>query len=218
MHKVIQILPSLVPITSDPHALPIPSLRIPWNSPSPHPKYLRSLKNSMGKATGLNNISNEMLRLVGPLHLPFLTNLFNQIYSTPCFPSIWKQAYISTLHKRGAKQDPANYCLLSITSCLGKLFTGVLNECLMAFMIRKNSAHHFQGAFTRGRRGTDHIFLTNTLIRLNSLVTPYTLLSLIYKKPTTVSAVRSCLGRWSWQFCSVTLSKTCMLTPRIGSK
>ena len=34
----------------------------------------------------------------------------------------------------------------------------------MAFMIRNNIAHPFQGAFTRGRRGTDHIFLANTLI------------------------------------------------------
>ena len=94
----------------------------------------------LGKATGLDNISNEMLRLVGPLHLPFFTNLFNQIYATACLPSIWKQAYISTLHKKGAKQDPANYRPLSITSCLGKLFTGALNECPMAFMIRKNIA------------------------------------------------------------------------------
>ena len=73
----------------------------------------------LGKATVLDNVSNEMLRLVGPL---------------------------------------------SITSCLGKLFTGALNERLMAFMIRKNIAHPFQGAFTRDCRGTYHIFLANTLI------------------------------------------------------
>ena len=34
----------------------------------------------------------------------------------------------------------------------------------MAFMISKNIAHPFQGAFTRDHRGTDHIFLANTLI------------------------------------------------------
>ena len=28
----------------------------------------------LGKATGLDNVSNEMLHLVGPLHLPFFTN------------------------------------------------------------------------------------------------------------------------------------------------
>ena len=31
-------------------------------------------------------------------------------------------------------------------------------------MIRKNIAHPFQGTFTRDCRGTDHIFLANTLI------------------------------------------------------
>ena len=119
---------------------------------------------SLGKATGLDNISNEMLKLASLIHLPFFTNLFNHIYSTACFPSIWKHAYISTRHKKGSRQDPANYRPLSITSCLGKLFTGTLNDRLMAFMIRKKIAHPFQGAFTRGRRGTDHIFLANTLI------------------------------------------------------
>ena len=34
----------------------------------------------------------------------------------------------------------------------------------MSFMIDKNIAHPFQGAFTKGKRGTDHIFVANTLI------------------------------------------------------
>ena len=100
---------------------------------------------SLGKATGLDNISDEMLKLAGLIHLPFFTNLFNHIYSSGCFPAIWKQAYISTLHKKGSKQDPANYRPLSITSCLGKLFTGTLNDRLMAFMIHKISPTPFRG-------------------------------------------------------------------------
>ena len=141
-------------VIDDPCELPI--------TPSEISQVLKKL--SAGKATSLDNVSNEMLKLAGPLYLPFFTNLFNKIYSTASFPSVWKQAYLTTLHKKGAKQDPANYCPLSITSCFGKLFTGALNECLIAFMICKNIAHPFQGAFTRGRRGTDHIFLANTLI------------------------------------------------------
>ena len=31
-------------------------------------------------------------------------------------------------------------------------------------MIEKNIAHPFQGAFTKGKKGTDHIFIANTLI------------------------------------------------------
>ena len=43
---------------------------------------------SLGKATGLDNISNEMIKLAGPIHLSFFTSLFNHIYSTACFPQI----------------------------------------------------------------------------------------------------------------------------------
>ena len=145
--------PPTQPVADDPMEQPL--------TPTEVSQVIKRL--SLGKATGLDNISNEMLKLAGLIHLPFFTKLFNHIYSSGCFPSIWKQAYISTLHKKGSKQDPANYRPLSITSCLGKVFTGTLNDRLMAFMIRKNIAHPFQGAFTRGRWGTDHIFLANTL-------------------------------------------------------
>ena len=124
--------------------------------------HLHKLKN--GKATGLDLLSNEMLKCAGPTCLPFLTQLFNHIYNTSSFPASWKEAYITTIHKKGPKQDPANYRPISITSCLGKLFTGTLNSRLMQFMQDANISHPFQGAFTKGRRGTDHIFVANTLI------------------------------------------------------
>ena len=34
----------------------------------------------------------------------------------------------------------------------------------MSFMVDKNIAHPFQGVFTKGKRGTDHILVANTLI------------------------------------------------------
>ena len=45
---------------------------------------------AMGKATGLDNISNEMLQLAGPSCRSFFQLLFNKIYSTSSFPSQWK--------------------------------------------------------------------------------------------------------------------------------
>ena len=121
-------------------------------------------KLSDGKAMGLDNVSNEMLKVAGHTCLPFLTALFNKIYATSSFPAPWKKAYITTLYKKGAKNDPANYRPFSITSCFGKIFTSVLNVRLMSFMVDKNIAHPFQGAFTKGKRGTDHILVANTLI------------------------------------------------------
>ena len=94
-----------------------------------------AIKNlSSVKATGLDNISNEMLQIAAPSCRLFLQLLFNKIYSTSYFPSPWKTAYITTLHKNGNRQDPANYHPISITSCFGKLFTSILNTRLMHFM------------------------------------------------------------------------------------
>ena len=131
-------------------------------SPQEINSVLRKL--STGKAMGLDNVSNEMLKVAGNTCLPFLTSLFNKIYTTSSFPTPWKKAYITTLYKKGAKNDPANYRPISITSCFGKVFTSVLNVRLMSFMVDKNIAHPFQGAFTKGKRGTDHILVANTLI------------------------------------------------------
>ena len=121
-------------------------------------------KLSDGKAMGLDNVSNEMLKVAGHTCLPFLTALFTKIYATSSFPAPWKKAYITTLYKKGAKNDPANYRPISITNCFGKVFTSVLNVRLMSFMVDKNIAHPFQGAFTKGKRCTDHILVANTLI------------------------------------------------------
>ena len=79
-------------------------------------------KLSTGKATGLDNISNEMLKVAGdPCHL-FLTNLFYSIYTSGVFPQPWKKACITILYKKGVNNDLANYRPISITSCFGSLY------------------------------------------------------------------------------------------------
>ena len=109
-------------------------------SPQEIASVLRTL--SGGKATGLDNISNEMLKVAGVTCMSFITNLFNRIYTTSSCPTPWKKVYITTLYKRGAK----NYRPISITSYFGKVFTSVLNVCLMSFMIDKNIAHTPHGS------------------------------------------------------------------------
>ena len=105
-----------------------------------------------------------MLKCAGPRCSSFLVQLFNKIYQSSQFPKTWKEAYITTLHKKGSKHDAANYRPISITICFGKLFKGILNTRLMHFMEDSNISHPFQGAFTKGHRGTDHIFVANTII------------------------------------------------------
>ena len=152
-----------------------------------------------GKATGLDNISNEMLQIASPSCKLFLQLLFNRIYSTSHFPSPWKTAYITTLHKRGTKQDPANYRPISITSCFGKLFTSILNTRLMHFMKEANISHPFQGAFSKGK-GVQTISLrpTHSSTRLNTLTHPCMQPSSTCKRHMTASIDLSCSVKWSY--------------------
>ena len=101
------------------------------------PMEISSVLHKLSKAMGLDNVSNEMLKVAGHTCLPFLTCLFNKIYATSSFPTPWKKAYITTLYKKGAKNDPANYRPISITSCFGKVLTSVLNGRLMSSMVEK---------------------------------------------------------------------------------
>ena len=55
-------------------------------SPTEISKGLKNL--AMGKVTGLDNISNEMLQLAGLPCKSFFQLLFNKIYSTSFFPSL----------------------------------------------------------------------------------------------------------------------------------
>ena len=65
--------PPTQPVADDPMEQPL--------TPTEVSQVIKRL--SLGKATGLDNISNEMLKLAGLIHLPFFTKLFNHIYSHP---------------------------------------------------------------------------------------------------------------------------------------
>ena len=51
-----------------------------------------------------------------------------------------------------------------MTSCLGKLFTSLLQKRLGDFLESKNLISFNQGGFRSGYRTTDHIYILKTLI------------------------------------------------------
>ena len=122
------------------------------------------MKLPTGKAAGIDNVSNEMIKYAAPAIIETLTLLFNRIYEDGVYPKEWGKTYISPLHKKGDRCDPKNYRAIAISSCLSKLMHSVLNKRLQEFMITTGLAHQFQGGFTKGRRTTDNILIIRTLI------------------------------------------------------
>ena len=74
-----------------------------------------------------DNIINEYIKSSAHLLIPIYFKSFNCIL----VPGTWLSGNIIPIFKnKGKSSDPKNYRLISILSCLGKLFTSMLNKRL----------------------------------------------------------------------------------------
>ena len=76
---------------------------------------IKKLKNN--KASGLDSISNEMIKARAPIILPFLVIFFNKILETKEYPDEWAVGITKPLHKSGEIDDPDSYRGITINSC-----------------------------------------------------------------------------------------------------
>ena len=66
-------------------------------------------------------------------------------------PSDWKTADIIPIFKKGAKDDPANYGPVSLTSVTCKVMESLVKDSLNAFLQTKGSISVHQHGFMKGR-------------------------------------------------------------------
>ena len=90
-----------------------------------------------------------------------LLHIFNLCWSTGKIPQQWKQAVIRLIPKPTAKNNPQDlscFRLIALTSCIGKLYTSILEHRLMRFMnSNKYIDSETQKAFIGGVPGcTEH--------------------------------------------------------------
>ena len=123
---------------------------------------IKKLKNN--KASGLDSISNEMIKARAPIILPFLVIFFNKILETKEYPDEWAVGIITPIHKSGEIDDPDNYRGITINSCLSKLFTLLLNNRLTNFINKEDALKFNQIGFRKGFRTADHVLTLKTLI------------------------------------------------------
>ena len=66
--------------------------------------------------------------------------------------------------KSGDKSDTNNYRGICVSSCLGKLFTSILNQRLLKFTQKHKLLHNSQIGFMPKQRTSDHIFTLRCLV------------------------------------------------------
>ena len=96
--------------------------------------------------------------------MPVYIKLFNLILQSGKMPDIWCQGLITPIYKSGDKSDPTNYRGICVSSCLGKMFSSILNQRLYLYFEENKILHNSQIGFLPENRTADHVFTLRTLI------------------------------------------------------
>ena len=96
--------------------------------------------------------------------LPILCNIFNKCFENGVFPEEWAEGYIIPLHKKGSKSDVENYRGITLLSCLGKLFTRILNNRLTDWSEKYFVLVEAQEGFRSNMSTVDDIFVLHCLL------------------------------------------------------
>ena len=102
--------------------------------------YLYSInKLNNGKASRPSDkILNEYIKSTKDILLPIYTKLFNHILDSGKIPEKWLSGYIIPIFKiKDNSLYPGSYRPVTILSCLGKLFSAVLNVRLTKYIEHK---------------------------------------------------------------------------------
>ena len=130
--------------------------------------FVKNLKNS--KASGIDGILNEYIKYSLDIMLPLYLKLFNRILDTGELPEDWLTGLIIPIYKnKGSRDDANNYRGITLLSCLGKLFTSILNHRLTEFCEENLILQEIQAGFRKGYSTLDHVFVVKNLIDLYKL-------------------------------------------------
>ena len=126
---------------------------------------IKELKNN--KAPGTDMILNEFLKSSLPSVVSIYCKLFNLVLDTGIIPENWTCGIIKPVYKnKGDPSNPDNYRAITLLSCLGKLFTSILNTRLNFFANELNIISENQAGFRKGYSTTDNIFVLHALIEI----------------------------------------------------
>ena len=101
------------------------------------------------KATGLDDISINVLKLAAPEIVSSITYICNLSLKTATFPAKWKEAKVTPLHKGGSRHDCSNYRPISVLPILSKILEKHVFTHMYAFLQKHNLLTDSQFGFRK---------------------------------------------------------------------
>ena len=125
-------------------------------------KYLKR-----NKAAGVDHIENDYIIDAADILVPILVDFFNIVLETGRMPDLWLNGTVKPIYKnKGDRKDPSNYRPITILSCLGKLFTRILNTRLSNFLDKNAILSSAQAGFRKHFMTADNIFVLHILSQI----------------------------------------------------
>ena len=125
-------------------------------------KHIDSLKKN--KSPGADYILNEFIKFCPEKLIYVIVALFNVVLESGVIPSEWSIGIIKVLYKnKGNINDVNNYRGITLLSCLGKLFTSVINARLYSYLTNAKILGNEQAGFRPKHSTVDHIFALHVL-------------------------------------------------------
>ena len=138
-----------------------------YNTPFSKEELNQALKVSKDSAPGEDGISYCMIKHLPQVSFLFLLSLFNLIWSSNVFPSMWRTAIVVPFPKPGKDPtDPSNYRPIALTSCLSKLLERMVNYRLVWHLESNNLLHPNQYGFRRGHSTVDVLARIDSYIKV----------------------------------------------------
>ena len=113
-------------------------------------RVIRSLP--CGKSSGLDGVTNELLKLTADEICTPLATLFTRSLREGIFPTTWKESVLTPVPKPGKDLcQPASYRPIALLSCLSKLLERLVHNQLLSYCLTNNHIPDSQFGFLRGR-------------------------------------------------------------------
>ena len=124
---------------------------------------IKKLKNS--KACGIDKVRNEYLKSCSVDMLEVLVRFLNIILDTGVVPTEWCIGIIIPIFKnKGENTNPDNYRGITLLSCLGKLFTSILNNRIFTLLEDGHLLGEEQTGFRPKYSTLDNVFVLKNII------------------------------------------------------
>jgi len=114
-------------------------LNVPFVFDSDVRRAIRRLKST--KSVGPDDIPSFIIKGCSEIFVPVLKHIFNLSLSNGVFPSLWKEAAVVPIFKKGSSALVTNYRPISLLNNFSKVFEIIIHDQLSTITSNQNYIH-----------------------------------------------------------------------------